>query len=182
MPPLIRCALLHYQFETLHPFFDGNGRLGRLLIILYIVHNEHLPAPLLYLSPYFEQNKQAYYDALQGVRERGDVLSWLRYFLAAVTDQANDAVRRSERLWDIGDDYRRRLSGSRSRAHEIIDVLLFSPWITTQQVRERLGVSGQGASNLLRQLESVGIVEQTHRLPGRSNRWVATEAMKAVRD
>jgi Fic family protein len=182
MPPLVKCALLHYQFETLHPFLDGNGRLGRLLIILFLVHDQHLPAPLLYLSTYFEHHKDEYYDALQGVRERGDIQTWLRYFLRAVSVQANDAVRRSERLMDLGDEYRQRLSGSRSRAHELVDRLLSSPWITTQHVRDQLGVTNQGAVNLLRQLEGIGILRQTTRLPGRSNRWVAHEAMAAVRE
>ncbi len=182
MPPLIRCALMHYQFETLHPFLDGNGRLGRLLIILYLMREDHLPAPLLYLSTYFEQHKPAYYDALQGVRERGDIQTWLQYFLKAIAHQANDAVRRSERLVDLAEEYRTRLSGSRSRAHELIDPLLASPWITTQRARSELGVTNTGATNILRQLEEVGILSPLPRLPGRSNRWVAAEVMSAVRD
>ena len=127
MPPLIRCAMMHYQFETLHPFLDGNGRLGRLLIVLYLIREKHLPAPLLYLSTYFEQHKSEYYDALQRVREEGDIQTWLRHFLTAITDQANDAVHRSERLLDLDDEYRARLTGSRSRAHEVIDLLLERP-------------------------------------------------------
>ncbi len=181
IPPLVKCALLHYQFETLHPFLDGNGRLGRLLIILWLVHYGHLPEPLLHLSTYLEKNKDRYYDALQGVRERGDVQTWLRYFLEAVEAQANDAIRRSEQLLDIGDLYRQRLSGSRSRAHELIDSLIASPMITTQQVRDRLNISNQGATNLLRQLEGAGILTQIAGLPGRSNRWLAMEAYNAVR-
>jgi len=182
MPPLVKCALLHYQFETLHPFLDGNGRLGRLFIILYLVHYGHLPVPLLYVSTYLEHHKEEYYDALQGVRERGDIQTWLQYFLRAVTVQANDAVRRSERLVDLGEVYRRRLAGSRGRAHEVIDDLLARPMITTQQVRQKLGITTQGATNILRQLESAGILKQVAGLPGRSNRWLAHEAMAAVRD
>ena len=182
MPPLVQCALLHYQFETLHPFLDGNGRLGRLLIILHLVRGGHLPVPLLYLSTYLEHHKEEYYDALQGVRERGDVQAWLQYFLRAVASQSNDAVRRSERLVDLGEDYRKRLHGSRSRAHEVVDLLLASPIITPQQVRDRLNITGQGATNLLRQMEGAGILQRFAALPGRSNRWIAPEAMRAVRD
>lgn len=182
MPPLIRCAMMHYQFETLHPFLDGNGRLGRLLIILYLLREGHLPAPLLYLSTYFEQHKQDYYDALQGVREKGDAQTWMRYFLTAIAAQANDAFTRSERLVDVGEDYRARLAGSRSRAHELVDVLLASPWITTQQARDALGITNTGASNILRQLEREGILRALPRVPGRSNRWVAHEAMAALQD
>ena len=98
MPPLVRCALMHYQFETLHPFLDGNGRLGRLLIIFYLVGTGLLPAPFLYLSSYFEQHKDDYYDRLQAVREDGDMDGWLVFFLTAVSRQAVDALSRAERL------------------------------------------------------------------------------------
>lgn len=180
MPPLVMCALLHYQFETLHPFLDGNGRLGRLLIVLFLVEKGYLPVPLLYMSAFFERHKDEYYDALQGVRERGDIQTWLRYFLRGVTVQANDAVRRSERLADLAEEYRQRLAGSRSRAHELIDTLLAGPMIATQQVRDQLQVTSTGATNLLRQLEGAGIVRPMARVPGRSNRWVAYEVMKAI--
>lgn len=182
MPPLVACALLHYQFETLHPFLDGNGRLGRLLIVLFLVKEGFLPVPLLYVSSYFEHHKNEYYDTLQGVRERGDIQTWLQYFLRAVTVQATDAVRRSERLADLADEYRQRLSGSRSRAHELIDTILAMPVISTQIVRDQLGVTPTGATNLLRQLEAVDIVRPMTRLPGRSNRWSAHEVMRAIRD
>ena len=180
MPPLVMCALLHYQFETLHPFLDGNGRLGRLLIVLFLVQKGHLPEPLLYMSAFFERHKDEYYDALQGVRERGDIQTWLRYFLRGVTVQANDAVRRSERLADLREEYRQRLAGSRSRAHELVDSLLAGPMIATERVREQLGVTSTGATNLLRQLEQAGIVRPMARVPGRSNRWVAFEVMTAI--
>src|SRR3546814_79502 len=80
-PPLVQAALLHYQFETIHPFLDGNGRLGRLLIVFLLVVRDRLPEPLLYLSPYFEARRDQYYDALQGVRERGELDRWLALFL-----------------------------------------------------------------------------------------------------
>ena len=182
MPPLVACALLHYQFETLHPFLDGNGRLGRLLIILFLIKEGHLPVPLLYMSSFFERHKQEYSDALQGVRERGDIQTWLRYFLRGVHGQANDAVRRSERLVDLGDEYRRRLAGSRSRAHELVDSLLAGPMITTQRVRDQLGVTSTGATNLLRQLEAESILRPMKRIQGRSNRWVAFEVMNVLRE
>lgn len=180
MPPLIKCALMHYQFETLHPFLDGNGRLGRLLIVLYLVEQGHLPSPLLYMSTYFERHKPDYYDALQGVREKGDVQTWLRYFLRGIAVQANDAVRRSERLADLAETYRSRLQGSRSRAHELIDVLIATPVIATAQVRTRLGVTSAGATNLLRQLEQLNILRPIAGLPGRSNRWSAHEVLRIL--
>ena len=92
LPLLVRCGLLHYQFETIHPFLDGNGRLGRLLIVFFLVANGRLPSPILYLSPYFETHRDAYYGHLQSVRESGDVDEWLVFFLHGIELQADDAV------------------------------------------------------------------------------------------
>jgi Fic family protein len=180
MPPLVRCALLHYQFETLHPFLDGNGRLGRLLIIFFLMSEQHLPAPLLYVSGYFDANKDEYYDRLQAVRERGSVQEWLQFFLHGVAVQANDAIRRAEELTDIRERHRELLRGSRSRAHEIVDSLLENPYVSTTSVVQLLGVTNQGATNLLRQLERAGILEPARRIPGRANRWVAPEILRVL--
>lgn len=180
MPPLVKCALMHYQFETLHPFLDGNGRLGRLLIIFQLISEGHLPAPLLYVSSYFESHKDEYYDRLQGVRERGEIQEWLRFFLDAVTTQAADAVTRAERILDQREKYRDHLRGTRSRAHEVVDILLENPFISTTIVRTRLGVSSQGATNLLRQLQDVEILQSLPRIPGRSSRWRATELVDII--
>lgn len=180
MPPLIRCALMHYQFETLHPFLDGNGRLGRLLIIFFLLDGGYLPEPLLYVSSYFEAHKDEYYDRLQGIRERGEVQEWLQFFLAAISQQANDAVLRAEALTDLREGYRLRLHGNRSRAHEVIDLLLVNPFVSTAGVARRLEVTNAGATKLLRLLESLGVVESIARIPGRSNRWVANEVYEAI--
>lgn len=180
MPPLIRCGLLHYQFETLHPFLDGNGRLGRLLIIFYLLSEGHLPAPLLYVSSFFEEHKSEYYDRLQAVRESGDVEGWLRFFLTAVAEQANDAVSRAEALTDLREGFRTSLRGSRSRASEVVDMLLENPYVTTASVARRLGITYQGSTNLLRQLEGVGIITPARRISGRSNRWVAQQVLEVL--
>jgi Fic family protein len=126
LPLLVRCALLHYQFETIHPFLDGNGRLGRLFIVLYLMDRSRLPAPLLYLSGYFDQRKSDYYDRLQYVRERGEITEWLQFFLDGVAVQATDAVERAEQLSDLRESYRVRLRGG-SRAHEVVDLLVANP-------------------------------------------------------
>ena len=115
LPPLVQAALLHYQFETIHPFLDGNGRLGRLLIVFFLVVRGRLPEPLLYLSPFSRPVATAYYDSLQAVRERGDVDAWVQLFLEAVTTQAADAVLRAERLLDLQQRYRTTVRSTTTR-------------------------------------------------------------------
>lgn len=181
IPPLVRCALLHYQFETLHPFLDGNGRIGRLLITFFLMSEGHLPQPLLYLSGYFEDHREQYYDRLQAVREQGDLEGWLTFFLTAVSTQANDAVRRSERIIDMREAYLARLHGSRSRAREVVDLLLINPIATTRSVATRLDITLQGATNLMKQPASLDVVRPLPRVAGRSNRWIATGAARRHR-
>ena len=159
LPILVQCALLHYQFETIHPFLDGNGRLGRLLIVFFLIHRGVLPAPLLYLSAYLEEYRREYYERLQAVRERAEVQEWLQFFLTAVAVQAEDAVARAEHLHDLREEYRSQLAGSRSRAVEVVDLLFVNPFITVRRVANLLGVTAQGASNLIRQLEARGWLE-----------------------
>jgi Fic family protein len=180
LPLLVRCALLHYQFETIHPFLDGNGRLGRLFIIVYLVEQRRLPAPLLYLSSYFDRRKDEYYDRLQYVRERGEADSWLDFFLEGVAVQANDAVARAEVLADLREKYRIALKGTRSRASEIVDLLIGNPIITVRYVQDQLGVSQPGAANLLRQLTQHGIVRESGIGPGVRHRWIANEVLRVL--
>lgn len=181
LPPLVRCALLHYQFETIHPFLDGNGRLGRLFIVFFLVQQQRLPQPLFYISAYFEDHRQEYYDRLQAVRERGELQEWLQFFLTAVAAQAQDAVAKSEALFDVRERYRAELARSRSRAVEVVDLLFGNPFITAGGVEDRLGISNQGAINLIRQLESKEWLVQVGRF-GRGGRrfWVAPEIMSIV--
>jgi Fic family protein len=180
LPLLIRCALLHYQFETIHPFLDGNGPLGRLFIILYLVSLGRLPTPLLYISSYFDQRKDEYYDRLQFVRERGEITEWLNFFLAGIAGQATDAVARAEELADHREQYRLRLQGSRSRAIEVVDLLFANPIMTVRAVQDVLGVSQPGATNLLRTLASVGIVEEVGEGPGIRHRWFAEDILRVL--
>lgn len=173
LPVLVRAALLHYQFETIHPFLDGNGRLGRLFMILYLKDQGRLPAPLLYLSSYFDDRKSEYYDRLQLVRERGEIAAWLRFFLHGVAAQANDAVDRAEQLSDLRETYRIKLRGSRSRAQDVADLLFASPVLTVRYVQEQLELSQPGATNLLRLLASKGVVREVGVGPGTRHRWFA---------
>jgi Fic family protein len=183
LPKLVQCAFLHYQFETIHPFGDGNGRLGRLLIVFYLVHRAALPAPLLYISSYFERNRRDYYDRLQAVRERGEMQEWLQFFLTAVAAQADDGIVRAELMHDLRERYRADLAGSRSRAVEVVDLLFENPILSARRVADRLGVTVQGAHRLVRQLEERGWLDAIGSL-GRGGRayWVATEILDAISD
>lgn len=181
VPVLVQCGLLHYQFETIHPFLDGNGRLGRLLIVLFLVSRARLPQPLLYISRFFEDNRAEYYDRLQGVRERGEIQEWLQLFLTAVAVQARDAVDRAEALVDLRERYRQALRGSRSRAPEVVDLLLGNPVLTAGRVERELSVTNAGALNLIRQLESLEVVQDVGRT-GRGGRrvWVAHDVLTVL--
>ena len=181
LPTLVQCALLHYQFETIHPFLDGNGRLGRLLIVFFLVQRGSLPAPLLYISSYLEQYRREYYERLQAVREKGEVQEWLQFFFTAAAVQAQDAISRAELLHDLRERYRADLGGSRSRAPEVVDLLFINPFIVVRRVSESLGVTPQGALNLINQLEARGwlrLIGQRGR--GGRNFWVAEEVLQAV--
>jgi Fic family protein len=180
IPPLVKIALVHYQFETIHPFLDGNGRLGRLLIVFLMVEQGLLPSPLLYLSAYFEQRRSDYYDFLQAVRERGEVHRWLDFFLTGVSESATEAVAVSERLVDLREDYRSRLAGDRSRAHELLDRLFANPVLTTRRVATDLDTSLQSASNYIRRLETAGVVAEVARVPGRGKRWVSQPILETL--
>jgi Fic family protein len=180
LPLMIRCALLHYQFETIHPFLDGNGRLGRLFITLYLVEFGRLPSPLLYISSYFDQHTGEYYDRLQFVRERGQIDEWLDFFLTGVAAQAADAFTRAEELADLREQYRLRLQGTRSRAIEVADMLFANPVVTVRAVQQALGVSQPGATNLLRTLTNHGIVDEVGEGPGTRHRWFANGILRVL--
>lgn len=160
LPPLARCALMHYQFEAIHPFRDGNGRIGRLLIPLLLRERGVLRHPLLYLSAWFEQHRQRYYDELYAVSATGDWAPWLRFFLEGVREQAADAVARARRLRDLQEDYRRRLQeiGASGNALQLAEELFTSPVITRRLAAERLGVTSAGARIVVTRLEEAGIL------------------------
>jgi Fic family protein len=181
MPMLVRCALLHYQFETIHPFLDGNGRLGRLLIVFFLMQQGRLPAPLLYLSSYLEDHRPEYYERLQAVRERGELQEWIQFFLTAVAAQAEDAVARTEQLVDLRERYRLAVSGSRSRVVEVVDLVMENPILTASTIERRLAVTNQGAHNLIMQLERRGLIERLGRF-GRGGRqfWLAREVFTVL--
>ena len=115
MPPLVTIALAHYQFEAIHPFLDGNGRVGRLLITLFLIERQILPTPLLYLSAFFEASRRDYYDGLRGVSERGAWNDWLEYFLLGVGRMSEDALNRARRINGLLAEWQKKVSGESSR-------------------------------------------------------------------
>ncbi len=160
LPALVRSALMHYQFEAIHPFRDGNGRVGRLLIPLMLRERGVLKEPLLYLSAYFERHRQRYYDGLYGVSATGDWTPWLEFFLAGVREQAEDAVDRARRLRDLQDDHRRRLQEIRASANamRLADGLFIRPVITARSAAQALGVSDPGARKVIERLSQAQIL------------------------
>lgn len=142
LPPLLQVALLHYQFEAIHPFIDGNGRVGRLMIVLFLIEREVLPSPLLFLSAFFEASRADYYDLLTGVTERDDWQSWILYFLAGVTDQSKDALARVEKIDALRDKWRQRLAIRQTKtAMALVDRLTANPFITVGGAAEDLGIA-----------------------------------------
>lgn len=181
LPVLVRAGLMHYQFETIHPFPDGNGRVGRLLIGLLLIQERRLDRPLLYLSGYLEARRREYYDRLQAVRERGEIQEWLQFFLTAVAHQARDAVQRAERLVRLREEYLQEAAVSRSRLSAVVDLLFTNPYITAGRVEREVGLTNQGAHNLLRQAERLGWISEAGRF-GQGGRvyWVATDVRDVI--
>jgi Fic family protein len=161
MPPLVQCALLHYQFEAIHPYLDGNGRMGRLLIVLFLVAKQVLRTPLLYLSAYFERDRQKYYDELFNVSVTGDWSRWLRYFLDGVTEQARDALSRTRQMRELQEEYRGLLQ-ERSESGNVlrlVDILFAQPYMSAPHAADLLGITYQGVRRILDRLVTLGIIK-----------------------
>jgi Fic family protein len=161
IPLLVRCALAHFQFETIHPFLDGNGRLGRLLIVFYLIERGVLGQPLLYLSAYFERNRDEYVGALQGVRERGEMDRWLSFFLRGIATQARSAIDAADALLRLREDFRGRLrqARARGRAADAAEALVGNPFVSVPQLVQSLSVTRQGAQYVISTLVRAGILE-----------------------
>jgi Fic family protein len=160
-PPLLRLAFIHYQFEAIHPFLDGNGRIGRLLLSLLLVNWQLLPLPLLCLSAYFERNRQAYYDRLMAVSAQSAWRDWAEFFLAGVAEQACDASDRAKRVQDLQVEWHRRLARGRgsTRLVSLADHLFGSPIISIPKAARLLGLSYPAAGNNVEKLVQAGILK-----------------------
>lgn len=162
LPPLVRLALIHYQFEAIHPFLDGNGRVGRLLNSILLVDWGLLPYPLLYLSAYFESNRPAYYDALFHVSTRGDWANWLNFYLQGVITQGEDGISRARQLLDLQLHWRATLSQDARTSilmGRLADYLFEWPILTIPRVQQFLDVSYPTAKSYVEKLARAGIVK-----------------------
>ncbi len=164
VPHLVRVAISHYQFETIHPFLDGNGRIGRLLIPLYLVGNGLLAKPSLYLSDFFERNRASYYDALMRVRASNDMIHWIRFFLAGVAETAAKGRDVFRKILSLRTDVEHAVLGLGKRspnARLAINLLYRNPVVSAADVEQGLGVSTPTANKIIRDLVGLNILTET---------------------
>jgi Fic family protein len=160
--PLIDAALAHYQFEAIHPFADGNGRIGRMLIALMLVENDTLPQPLLYMSPWLERHKDHYIDLMFSVSKNGEWETWIAFFLDAMAASASETISVVERIQDLKQEYRERFQQARRSALmlRIIDLAFERPAMRLTDIAEQLGVTYAGAANNVKELIREGVAEE----------------------
>ena len=161
LPPLIHVGLAHAQFETIHPFTDGNGRVGRLLITFLLAHRGVLHRPLLYLSHYLRRNRAEYYDRLMAVRLRGDWEGWLRFFLIGVSETATEATATAQAILDLRERHRELVGQSAGvNGIRLHDLLFDRPLVNVNLVKDRLGVSFATANGLVKGFEEIGLLTE----------------------
>jgi Fic family protein len=164
IPHLIRIAVSHYQFETIHPFLDGNGRIGRLLITLYLVEKKLLTKPTLYLSEFLERNRGAYYDALTVVRTSNNLEHWIKFFLAGVSETAANSKQTFEKIIELRskcEEQILRLGKRASKGQALLRFLYSQPVMSANDIAARLGITHQSASSLIRAFEKMEILRET---------------------
>jgi len=162
MPVLIQLPVAHYQFEAIHPFVDGNGRIGRLLLSLLLCERGLLPQPFLYLSAYFERNRAAYMDHLLRVSQEGSWNEWICFFLQGVVEESNDAIRRIERLLELRQQYREKMQTARASALtlRLVEQLFVNPAITIPGTAKLLRVGYPSAKLIVQRLVKAGILKE----------------------
>jgi len=180
-PPLVRMALIHYHFEALHPFLDGNGRIGRLLVPLLLCTDGLLHQPMLYLSAFFEKHRSEYYRLLLSVSQNGDWMPWIRFFLTAVEVQAKDAIKRSDTILSLWNSYRNRLQEARASALllSLVDELFSFPAISAKLASDALQVTPRSAQLNINKLIDAGILEEATGQK-RNRVYIAREIISAI--
>ena len=164
LPLLIKVGLAHAQFETIHPFRDGNGRLGRLLVTLMLCEREALPKPVLYLSHFFRRHRQRYYDHLQAVRDDGAWEAWLAFFLQGVLEVSEQAARTAHAILALRERHRGAITDGLGRAaangHRVLEHLYRKPIVSVREVKDTIGTTYAAANSLVARLVEHGILEE----------------------
>ena len=164
LPPLVKIALAHVQFETIHPFLDGNGRVGRLLITFLLTGRGVLHKPVLYLSHFFKQHRQAYYEQLQNVRDRGEWESWLAFFLRGVIEVAAEASETARRVLTLREQHRTAIAAQLGRTagngHKVLESLFDRPIVSVTDVQQLVGTTYPAANNLVSRLVTLGVLSE----------------------
>ncbi len=163
VPVLIKIAVTHYQFETIHPFIDGNGRIGRLLIILQLVDSQILTKPTLYLSVFFEKNRAFYCNSLTMVRKSNNIEQWVKFFLNGIIETAQDGIETFKQIISLRQKYDQKIMTMGGRAKNVQNLLLFMfsrPVVNTKNVEKELKISFNSASRLLKTLADLRILEE----------------------
>jgi Fic family protein len=164
IPLLIKIGLAHAQFETIHPFLDGNGRIGRLLITFLLCERKALQKPVLYLSHYFKRHRQTYYDRLQAVRDEGDWEGWLSFFLDGVTDVSIEAAETAKKILVLRERHRTQITDGLGRTagsgHRVLERLYEKPIVSVDDVRTITGTTFQAANVLVQRMTGLGILKE----------------------
>lgn len=158
--PLVKMAIIHHQFESIHPFFDGNGRTGRILNILYLLSEEILNIPILYLSRYITKNKSDYYNLLQKVRDEGSWEEWIMFMLTALESTAKQTITTTENVKNLMAEYKRTLKEKEPKiySHELMNTIFSHPYTKTEFVIENLGISRLTATKYLKKLVEIELL------------------------
>lgn len=162
-PPLIQCALIHYQFEAIHPFLDGNGRIGRLLITFFLCERGYLTQPLLYLSVFFERFREEYYSKLLAISQRGDWEGWVRFFLRGVVNQSNEAISDANKILKLHSEYERMLEETKKipeSAHRLIDEIFLNPVISISVLSKKWNMPFMSVRRGVSRLVEIGILSE----------------------
>ncbi|GHV02996.1 toxin Fic [Bacteroidia bacterium] len=171
VPDLVRIAIIHYQFETIHPFLDGNGRVGRILIPVYLEHKGILKKPALYLSDFFEKNRELYYNNLMRVRTDNDLIQWIKFFLVGVIEVSNSSIETFKKITKLKDEVDAKLltlKGKALDAGRVVERLYQHPFINADEVTEIMGKSQASGYNLINDLVGLKILKELN--PGRRKR------------
>lgn len=181
-PLLVQCAMMHYQFEAIHPFADGNGRIGRLMISLFLTIKGVLSQPLLYLSAYFEKNRRQYWDKLLQVSQNSDWKEWILFFLQAIIHQSQEATENIQNLLKLRTKYLDLLRQERkSTAFMLVDRLFQNPYITITNAKDTLGTTFPAAQRAINVLVNAKILEEASFKVERNRIFIAREIIKILK-